>query len=300
MYRRELRLFLFRVPENTELTGRLQLQIRGSVETANQLSAAFTYTRKLKVDSVVAALEEKDDALAELTDELLESYCPGHEEDPLAPLDMDSLRLTIWCLLLKSGMSPKTKTTRQRMAVLQVIDHICTLIVTNQLAPPTAEHVVVSAWPFILAVLLGGEVVRGIPGEVASPAAKNVRLHIENEYGVTTKFIRGRKVDLSFCVVANNHWNNEICVFEFKASSASDAVCSRQQRKVVRLNTAVLQDLEEKVAGKSTGCVAWIPSDQVKVKQFLESDSMQIFLKFAVSLSSAESVELGNDAKAGR
>ncbi|CAO3572847.1 unnamed protein product [Mortierella alpina] len=83
-------------------------------------------------------------------------------------------------------------------------------------------------------------------GELTSTAAKNVRLHIESEYGVTTTFVRGRKVDLSVRVLANDSWHNEICVYEFKAGTASDAVCSKQQRKAVRLNTAVLQELEHK------------------------------------------------------
>ncbi|KAF9952724.1 hypothetical protein BGZ70_000500 [Mortierella alpina] len=198
------------------------------------------------------------------------------------------------------------------MVVLQVIDYICTLISTNQLAPPTTEHVVVSAWSFILGVLLGGQVVRGVPGELASLAAKTVRLHVEGEYGVTTKFLRGRKVDISVRVFTNNGWENEICVYEFKAGTASDAVCANQQRKAVRLNTAVLHDLEHEgvnicqhfpiivegrglclsfytikrtgeviTAGKSTSGLAWIPSDLVQLKQFLKSESMQILLNFA-------------------
>ncbi|KAF9956848.1 hypothetical protein BGZ70_009750 [Mortierella alpina] len=278
--------------------------LSGIVNTISPSAKSFAFTPEMKVESAVAALEEKDDALTELMDELLESYCPGHKDDPLAPLDLESLRLKIWSLLLNSGLTPpRTKAVRQRMAVLQVIDHVCTLIATNQLAPPTTEHVVVSVWSNIFALLLGGDIVRGIPGELASPAAKDVRLHIENEYGVTTKFVRDRKVDLSVRVLANDSWHNEICVFEFKAGSASDAVCSKQQRKAVRLNTAVLQDLEHKgvdvtqhfpiiaegrglrgdvmVAGRSTGRVAWIPSDQVKLKQFLKSDSLQVLLRFA-------------------
>ncbi|KAF9538391.1 hypothetical protein EC957_006863 [Mortierella hygrophila] len=287
--------------------------LSGIVNTISPSSQAFTFTTAIKVDSLVTALEEKDAALAELMNELLEAYCPGHEEDPLAPLNIWSLRIKVWSQLAELGATPPaTRNIRQRMSVLQVVDHICTLISTNQLAPPTTEHVIVSMWSFILATLLGGQVVRGIPGELASQAARDVRLHVESKYGVTTKSVRGRKVDISLRVFANNHWNNKICVFEFKTGTASNMVCTGQQLKAVRLNTSVLHDLEFKgvdtckhypiiaegrglclsfytlkrngnviTAGKSTNGVVWIPSDLVQLKQFLKSDSMQILLKFA-------------------
>lgn len=33
-------------------------------------------------------------------DELAEAYSPDHKDDPLAPLEMDSLRMKIWALLI--------------------------------------------------------------------------------------------------------------------------------------------------------------------------------------------------------
>lgn len=153
---------------------------------------------------------------------------------------------------------------------------------------------------------------------------------MEAKYGVTTKNVRGRKVDVSVRVFANNTWNNEICIFEFKTSMASDQICAKQQRKSVRINTAVLHDLEFKgvdtcrhfpiiaegrgfclsfytlkrsgnviTAGKSTRGTAWIPSDMVQLKQFLKSDSIQILLKFAVSLRPANLLMLREDVIAG-
>lgn len=134
------------------------------MNTVSSSARSFASTSAIKADSLVMALNEKDKDLAGLMDELAEAYSPEHKEDPLAPLDMESLRMKIWSLLLANGStSPKTRIVRRKMQVLQVVDHICTLISTNQLAPPTTEHVVVSVWSFILAVLLGGQVVRGIP-----------------------------------------------------------------------------------------------------------------------------------------
>ncbi|KAF8926594.1 hypothetical protein BGZ47_002647 [Haplosporangium gracile] len=149
-------------------------------------------------------------------------------------------------------------------------------------------------------------------GELASQAAKDARLHVEAKYGVTTKNVRGRKVDISVRVFGNSIWDNEICIFEFKTSMASDLICAKQQLKSVRINTAVLHDLEFKgvdtckhfpiiaegrgfclsfytlkrngnviTAGKSTLGMVWISSDLVQLKQFLRSDSIQILLKFA-------------------
>lgn len=134
------------------------------MNTVSSSTRSFASTSTIKTDSLVLALDAKDQDLAGLMDELVEAYSPGHKEDPLAPLDMESLRTKIWSLLLEYNATlPKTRIVRCKMQVLQVVDYICTLISTNQLAPPTTEQVVVSVWSFILAVLLGGQVVRGIP-----------------------------------------------------------------------------------------------------------------------------------------
>ncbi|KAF9089639.1 hypothetical protein BGX27_002432, partial [Mortierella sp. AM989] len=251
--------------------------LSGIVNTISPSSQVLTFTPAIKDEMLMPVLDEKDSDITDLLADLLESYCPGHKDDPLAPMSFESLRL----------------------------------------APPTTEHVIVSVWSFILAVLLGGAVVRGIPGELASQAAREVRLYVEKKYGVTNNNgkkakICGRKVDISLRVYANGHWNNEICMFEFKDGTASDLICLNQQLKAVRINTAILHHLEYKgvdvcehfpliaegrglflsiyalkrignviAAGKSTETVAWIPSDLIQLKQFLKSSSMQLLLKLA-------------------
>ncbi|KAG0329180.1 hypothetical protein BG004_002386, partial [Podila humilis] len=290
-----------------------RVALSGIVNTLAPSAKVLSFAPAMEADCLLEALEEKDEDVAELMSELVEAYSPGHAKDPLAPLEMDCLRRKVWGLLIEhSAASPRAKIVRRKMQVLQVVDYICTLISTNQVTPPLTEHVVVSVWSFILAVMLGGQVVRGIPGELASQAAKAVRLYVEGEYGVTTKNVGGRKVDISVRVFANNSWDNEISIFEFKTSKATDLICEQQQRKSVRLNTAILHDLEHKgidtsnhfpiiaegrdcclslytlkrkgnvmVAGKSTREVAWIPSDMVQLKQFLKSDSIHVLLNFA-------------------
>lgn len=141
-----------------------RVALSGIVNTISPSTRAFSFTSAIKADSLVVALDEKDVALAELMNELLETYCPGHEEDPFAPLNFWSLRIKVWSQLAELGATPPaTRNMKRRVAVLQVVDHICTLISTNHLALPTTEHVIVSVWSFILAVMLGGQIVRGIP-----------------------------------------------------------------------------------------------------------------------------------------
>jgi hypothetical protein len=126
------------------------------------------------------------------------------------------------------------------------------------------------------------------------------------------------------------HRASPLPIFEFKTSTASDLIFAKQQLKSVRINTAVLHDLEFKgvdtckhfpiiaegrgfclsfytlkrngdviTAGRSTRGMVWIPSDMVQLKQFLKSDSIHILLKFAVSPRAANLLMLRGDVPAG-
>src|SRR5690349_14378018 len=125
-----------------------------------------------------------------------------------------------------------------------------------------------------------------------SSAAKSCRMLVEKEFGPTTKNVTGRKVDISVRTWMDFNWDKEICVFEFKGANVSDPLCTQQQRKSVRLNGAVLRDLESQGlditkcypiiaegrgaamdfytlrryedilgAGRSTSHKVWLPSD---------------------------------------
>jgi hypothetical protein len=147
-----------------------------------------------------------------------------------------------------------------------------------------------------------------------SIAAKDSRALTEEEFGLTTKYNCGRKVDLSVRVYADHTWQNEIAVYDIKTSTSSNAMCLQQQQKSVRLNGAILLDLEQRGvnignyypiiaegrglaldfytlrryddvlgAGRSTLCRVWLPSNEAQLKQFLKSDSLHVLLAFAVS-----------------
>ncbi|KAF9546719.1 hypothetical protein EC957_009479 [Mortierella hygrophila] len=86
----------------------------------------------------------------------------------------------------------------------------------------------------------------GCVEELASAAAKDSRVMVEDEFGLTNKYNSDRKVDLSVRVYADHTWQNEIAVYEFKSSSGSDAISRQQQHKFVWLNGVILLDLEQR------------------------------------------------------
>ncbi|KAF9123772.1 hypothetical protein BGW39_008709 [Mortierella sp. 14UC] len=198
-----------------------------------------------KAVSLLPKLSQRMSRVEALLSELLLALCPGIEEDPYAEPNLLGLQLKVWELLSQlAKLTARDKEQKAVHAALLTMGHICSLLAIGQLEPPTSEHIYVSAWTQVFNTLFHGTKVRAIPGELVSTAARDCRLLIEDEFGPTNKYICGRKVDMSIRVYADHTWDNEICVFEFKSTKASDAVCQQQQRKSVRLNGAILLDLE--------------------------------------------------------
>ncbi|KAF9145406.1 hypothetical protein BGX30_009018 [Mortierella sp. GBA39] len=83
-------------------------------------------------------------------------------------------------------------------------------------------------------------------GELVSKASTSARQLVEDEFGSTTSTSRGRKVDLSIRIQVDNEWKTEIAIFEFKASTSTRQMCEKQQIKSVRLNAAILLELEKR------------------------------------------------------
>lgn len=150
-------------------------------------------------------------------------------------------------------------------------------------------------------------------GELISKASTLARQRTEDVFGSTTSTPCGRKVDLSIRIRVENQWKTEIAVFEFKSSTATRETCRRQQKKSVRLNAAILLELEARGldisrsfpviaegqalgmnfytlrrfgevlgAGKSTPSGIFLPSQVEHLKAFLESDTMMILFAFKV------------------
>ncbi|KAG0056668.1 hypothetical protein BGZ89_002060 [Linnemannia elongata] len=150
-----------------------------------------------------------------------------------------------------------------------------------------------------------------IPGELVSKASTNARQRTEDAFGSTTSASCGRKVDLSIRIRVDNQWKTEIAIFEFKPSSSTPEICEKQQQKSVRINAAILLDLEsrglnidksyQKIAegralgmdfytlrryqdvlgaGRSPPKGVSLPSQVDDLKAFLESDTMITLLAF--------------------
>ncbi|KAF9999637.1 hypothetical protein BGZ80_006528, partial [Entomortierella chlamydospora] len=151
--------------------------------------------------------------------------------------------------------------------------------------------------------------IKDVLGELGSSATKDARLVIESEFGNTTKYVMGRKVDVSLRINADFNWESEVAVFEFKPKNVSTATCNKQQKKAVRINAAILLGLEkrgldigthfpviaegrglvldlyalrryEDVLGAGKTARAWLPYDELSLKEWLLSDSVHILLAF--------------------
>ncbi|KAI8599000.1 hypothetical protein EDD21DRAFT_355860 [Dissophora ornata] len=74
------------------------------------------------------------------------------------------LQVKVFELLGQSTKETAGKTREQRVvhAVLMTMNHICSLLATEQFEPPTSEHGFVSAWTHTLNVLFHGSKVRAI------------------------------------------------------------------------------------------------------------------------------------------
>lgn len=312
------REMFMRVRADLDMTNELSKDtltvLSGIINTISPAAQEFTLYPMIKAESLVPSLSSKLPKIEVLLAELLTALCPDLDNDSQAEATLVGLQTKVWELLAKSARDGGTKNKEEKAAttLLKVMNQICALLENRQLEPPHSEHVFVSAWSNIMNALFQGSLVRVIPGELASAAAKDSRVMVEEEFGLTNKYICGRKVDLSVRVYADHTWQSEIAVYEFKSSNASDAVCRHQQHKSVRLNGAILLDLEQRGvnissnypiiaegrglaldfytlrryddvlgAGRSTLSRVWLPSHEVQLKQFLRSDSLHMLLAFA-------------------
>ncbi|KAF9418014.1 hypothetical protein BGZ76_004460, partial [Entomortierella beljakovae] len=101
-----------------------------------------------------------------LLPELLSALYPDLEEDPCADPSLIGLQVKLWSMLgqMANETSGSTKVRRAVKAALMIMNHICSLLATEQFMPPTPEHVFVSAWTHILNLIFHGSKIRAIPG----------------------------------------------------------------------------------------------------------------------------------------
>ncbi|KAG0247188.1 hypothetical protein DFQ27_002447, partial [Actinomortierella ambigua] len=79
-----------------------------------------------------------------------------------------------------------------------------------------------------------------------SPSKKSPSKKSSSQKSLKKKRPAGRKVDISVRIFFDNGVKIEIVVFEFKSSNATPQTLETQQKKSLRLNTAILLDLQKR------------------------------------------------------
>ncbi|KAK3806488.1 MAG: hypothetical protein J3Q66DRAFT_359296 [Benniella sp.] len=252
--------------------------------------------------------EAYQEAVKGILSDMLHALCPGIESDTLAVPHLKGLQKWVRVQLAKIDETPAAfRETREK--VLEVVSYLCTVITSKGLALPNTEYVFVSVWSHVLNLLFDSNLVRAIPGELGSAASESAKLATEKEHGVTTRYVGGKEVDISIRIEQNSDWDTEIAVFEFKPDGVEESICNRQQRKSVRLNTAILLELEKRGldatkyfpviaegkwravnfytlcrygdvhgAGRTTAESALLPESDYSMKTWLKSDSLHLIL----------------------
>lgn len=268
----------------------------------------FSISKYVKAASLLPKLDPNSDIYLSVTGlprDLLVALHPQIDHDRHCPPQFGQLKKCVWNLLCSTPEKTAVYT------ILQIMNQIILWIELGVFETPTSEQVYVSAWSLLFNILLSDSGIRAIPGELVSKASTNARQRTEDAFGSTTSASCGRKVDLSIRIRVDNQWKTEIAIFEFKSSSSTPEICKKQQQKSVRINAAILLDLESRGlnidksypiiaegralgmdfytlrryqdvlgAGRSTPKGVSLPSQVDDLKAFLESDTMITLLAF--------------------
>ncbi|KAF9198299.1 hypothetical protein BGZ49_000913, partial [Haplosporangium sp. Z 27] len=119
--------------------------------------------------------------------------------------------------------------------LLNVVEHVCRLVLRPSFEDHSSEADVVSEWKAIINYLLEGSNVYMKSGECVSGSSKEMKEILDEDFDDFGKF--GRKVDLLF------HANGqELVNCEFKLAEASNLDIEIQNRKNIRLNRAIMEN----------------------------------------------------------
>ncbi|KAG9064472.1 hypothetical protein KI688_003662 [Linnemannia hyalina] len=221
--------------------------LSGIINTLSPDARRFRLSKKIMMGfplSSVGPESQIHTAAKDVLATLLKALYSNLDKDQYSEPDFVNLQQKMWQLLSETASSKKTQEAKARYITLQVVQQIVLWIELKVFVPPTSEHVFVSAWTTLLNILLHDTSMRAIPGELASKASARARQAAEQAYGSTTSTPCGRKIDISTRIQVRNEWKQEIAIFEFKSSQATKQMLQRQQNKSVRLNAAIMMDLE--------------------------------------------------------
>ncbi|KAF9545153.1 hypothetical protein EC957_011223 [Mortierella hygrophila] len=307
-------LAYLRQPGPIEAKKDVLVLLSGIINTVSPNARRFSLSKKIMTESRLPELDPQSEThkiVKGLLAELLKALYPDLDKDRHCEPDFIQLQKKVWRLLQDAASSRHTHAETATYTTLQIVQQVLLWIELGLFTPLTSEHVYVSAWAMLFNILLFGTTVRAIPGEFVSKAITSARQLVEDEFGSTTSTSCGRNVDSIIKIQVDNEWKTEIAIFEFKASTSTRQMCEKQQKKSVRLNAAILLDLEKRGldlqhsypiiaegrglsldfytlrryddilgAGRSTAKGISLPPQVSQLKTFLQSNSILTLLSF--------------------
>ncbi|KAF9106560.1 hypothetical protein BGX27_009115 [Mortierella sp. AM989] len=244
------------------------------INTLSTSGRRFSISRRIMKASLIPELtSDLCKPVKNLVRELLLALHPQIDHDRQCPPDFGQLKRMVWALLLDTTEKTESYTT------LQIVNQILHWVELGIFAPPTSEHVYVSAWSLLINTLLLDTNIRATPGELVSKASTSARQPLTS---------CGKKVDMSIRIHVDNHWKSEIAIFEFKTSMASPETIRKWQGlnisrsypiiaegQALGLNFYTLRRYDDVLgAGKATAKGISLSSQVEHLKAFLESDAI--------------------------
>ncbi|KAF9142731.1 hypothetical protein BGX30_002339, partial [Mortierella sp. GBA39] len=286
----------------------------GIINTLSPDSRRFRLSKKIMMESSLPSLGPETQihtAVKDVLAAMLKALYPSLDKDQYSEPDFVKPQQKMWQLLSETASSRKTQEEKARYTTLLVVQQIVLWIELKVFVQPTSEHVFVSGWSTLFNILLRDTTMGAILGELASKASASARQAAEQAYGSTTSTPCGRKTDMSIRIQVRNEWKQDIVIFEFKSSQATKQMLQRQQKKSVRLNAAIMMDLEahglnikrsypivaegqglsldfytlrryEDVlgAGRATAKGISLPSQVTELRTFLQGDTFSTLMTF--------------------
>lgn len=106
---------------------------------------------------------ETHKTVKDLLAELLKALYPELDKDRYCEPDFVLLQKKVWQLLQDAVSSRRTHAEKAKYTTLQIVQQLLLWIELGLFAPPTSEHIYVSAWAMLFNILLFDTTVRAIP-----------------------------------------------------------------------------------------------------------------------------------------
>ncbi|KAF9201511.1 hypothetical protein BGZ49_008242 [Haplosporangium sp. Z 27] len=287
--------------------------VSGIINTITESGRGFYLSEQIAQESLQDCMMYRPQAATQLTADFINALYPN--EDGGFAMSIQGLQSFVYAKLAEDTAKwRRTRDDQERYVVLKLMNQILLWLEHSHFEHPVSEHVYVSAWSSIFNTLFASVGLRVIPGELGSKASKRFRQLTEQEFGVklstATTTRMARKVDQTLRVMVDGEWTGEVAIFESKPV-VSDATCEKQHNKSIRLNSAILTELEsheldiclwypiiaetraasvdfytirryEDVlgVGRATIQKCWIPTHSSQLKVFLRSGTIETLLGF--------------------